>query len=544
MRKASILAFALATAAVSLSAETVVEPKLKGEGAATWGIDLDTMATGIENSFVSEIRVDLVRKGVKESVGTTNVKGYIKLEDFQWSIVQNATTTAGWDSAVDPPSGLTPPIENGGFTFKAPTVTARIVTDFGPIPAWVELAAGRAGRFGDVWTLNYARFDRAADTWDGGDEGLAEAIAAYHDKWDVQLNLGNDRSVALQNKGWSTGGINVGLILPGADGPLLETVFHISSRGSWKEQSISKYVSGAAADETVAPNTDQAYALGLEAILTPSEYFELKLGAGGAMVLGTGQAQSFGASLKPTLWLDGPLAGVELYAAADLVAPSMDFGQASLDAGLGARLNLSDFEKVDGVNLRSYAEIVGYYRKGFATAATRATGLDTLNAKLNLVELAGDRGLLPGLGLAASAGLYDILGTNTQSPMWDDFVAKKAIPTWDCAITADYAVAGAFAPYLQTRFGTALKNYNTTTYDNLKSYYGSSIPASLVGAADSYGKVFLASGIKIMKVIDLVTIDLRYENAELLGLNGGTSLLFLKDGLSKGVVTLETRVRY
>ena len=496
-------------------AQTKLETTVKGEGALVWGIDLVTLASGFTNEFVSELKLDLVKPTTVTGKGKTPVFGTIELKDFQFSIAQDGSTLAGWDSNVPLPSGTG--MATGGFVFVPPTVTGRINTTVATLPVWLELAAGRPGKPGDVWVLDYAQPYAASDTyagpeasWSGAAVSLDTALKDYYERWDVLLNLGNGPSERHTQQGWSTGGFNLGL-------GVWDTTLHFSSLGDWKSRTISWLDSnGVTQSRDVAPNLQGAYSLGGEVKIPVLPGLELDAGGGLAMLsLGTFALDKAGISVRPSLKLALGKSSLVTSLGADAILPQGDAAKTLYDVSFAAKLL-----PVEGAAVAFDA----YWRDDLSNHPARLESMKTLNSKLTVSDASGNAGLIPLVGLTASAGLYDVLGTNQQSFFYDEATGKGAA-TWDLQVKADVQVGDYLVPYGSVVLGSTRKAYSNATFDSLGNYYGGqSIPAAIKGAADTWNKIAYDVGFRVVNLIDLATIDVHYSSA--------------------GVVTIDTRVAY
>jgi hypothetical protein len=125
MRKIALLAVPLLILGlVSVSADPMMAEggptaKVSGDATLTWGIDLETNATGFKNEMTSNFEVTIYPKQSADTgmMDTDDLYAYIKLSDFKW--------VADKDASLTTPPGIEAKLIMGAFsitTFSSPTV--------------------------------------------------------------------------------------------------------------------------------------------------------------------------------------------------------------------------------------------------------------------------------------------------------------------------------------------------------------------------------------------------------------------------------------
>ena len=101
MRKIALLAVPLLILGlVSVSADPMMAEggptaKVSGDATLTWGIDLETNATGFTNAMTSNFEVTIYPKQSADTgmMDTDDLYAYIKLKDFKWVADKDAALT-------------------------------------------------------------------------------------------------------------------------------------------------------------------------------------------------------------------------------------------------------------------------------------------------------------------------------------------------------------------------------------------------------------------------------------------------------------------
>jgi hypothetical protein len=151
-----------------------------GSASVTWGIDLDTNATGFKNAGTSSVSLTLIDKASKETGGDDGLYGYIKVKDYSLKVTDGAfVSSIGSVSAsifVDPAEIViyTAP----GMTWGSATVLETGDADVKPALAGANTIGGITIKLADLggmadvsvyvvsdgdWTSNVAN-DYAAGT--------------------------------------------------------------------------------------------------------------------------------------------------------------------------------------------------------------------------------------------------------------------------------------------------------------------------------------------------------------------------------------------
>ena len=255
----------------------------------TWGIDLETNATGFQNAMSASIDFDLVSEATEELTGDA-VYGSIKLADFK--------------AVVD---------EDDGLTVTEPSISAKLLLT----PA---ISVGVYGVPG--FSLNNA-------------EGF--------------LHIGADDDTELQAVTGAVAGTTGGISLTYAFGDMGSVTVKANSHGSWDTAGAvtqefdwvdddSDIMTVPVWEETVAAatatdNTDNAYSAGIDVTLTPMDMLSVGLGA----VYGDFSAADLG--VTATLALD-PVDMFGVWAKFDGTLP--DGGDFAFDTSFGVDVDLED----------------------------------------------------------------------------------------------------------------------------------------------------------------------------------------------------------
>ena len=102
MRKIALLTMPLLVLGLfSLSAEMMIDPtgvsaKVSGDATLTWGIDLDSNATGFTNAVSSNLEVTIIGEQSTDTGmmdDSDDLYAFIKLKDFKWVADKDAATT-------------------------------------------------------------------------------------------------------------------------------------------------------------------------------------------------------------------------------------------------------------------------------------------------------------------------------------------------------------------------------------------------------------------------------------------------------------------
>ena len=126
--------FSLSADEMEMMGPTVNSPvavEVSGEATLTWGIDLDTNATGFRSANKSDLKVIIVPEQTATRpddgmMDTDDLYAYIELKDFKWEV-----TSADGQGKTSAP-GVTAKLIMGAFsikTFSGPTVKVDYVDD-------------------------------------------------------------------------------------------------------------------------------------------------------------------------------------------------------------------------------------------------------------------------------------------------------------------------------------------------------------------------------------------------------------------------------
>ncbi len=130
MRKIALLTMPLLVFGLfSLSAEMMVDPagvtaKVSGETTLTWGLDLDSNATGFTNAMSTNLEVTVIPQTSSDTgmMDTDDLYAYIKLKDYKW--------VANKDGAATTAPGIETKLIMGAFsitTYSMPTIKVDFV---------------------------------------------------------------------------------------------------------------------------------------------------------------------------------------------------------------------------------------------------------------------------------------------------------------------------------------------------------------------------------------------------------------------------------
>lgn len=121
MRKIALLTIPLLVLGLfSLSAEMMIDPtgvtvEVSGEATLTWGIDLDTNATGFKSADKSDLKVTIIPKQSTDTgmmMDSDDLYAYIELKDFKWEV----TSADGSGKTTAP--GITAKLIMGPLSIK------------------------------------------------------------------------------------------------------------------------------------------------------------------------------------------------------------------------------------------------------------------------------------------------------------------------------------------------------------------------------------------------------------------------------------------
>ena len=296
-----------------------IEATVDGDATLTWGVDLETNATGFTNAASATIDFDLVSTASEELTGDA-VYGSIKLADFS--------------AVVD---------ETDGLVVTAPSVTAKLLlTDaismaiYGAPGFSLNNAIGILHIGADDDTELNAVTGAVAGTtggfsltYDFGDMGSATVKAASHGSWDTVA--GSDAVAA--EYGWLD---DTGTAADTTDDVELDGTAAATGTAYWG-MTAAAVAAGAATD-----NSDNLYSAGLDVTLTPMDMLSVGLG----LVYGDFNAADLG--VTATLALD-PVDMFGVWAKLDGAMPNA--GDFDFDTSFGADVTL------DAATLN----VAGYY---------------------------------------------------------------------------------------------------------------------------------------------------------------------------------------
>jgi hypothetical protein len=139
-----ILAALVLLSSGAFAVEAALSASIEGDATMTFGVNLETGATGITNASSANLKITFVPKASEESEAVDGVYGWIKLKDFQWT--PNANDGADKD-------------------FKAPGVEAKIIIG----PAFINI-------LGASNNVNYASLGMGRTTVDKDDDPFTDTL--------------------------------------------------------------------------------------------------------------------------------------------------------------------------------------------------------------------------------------------------------------------------------------------------------------------------------------------------------------------------------
>ncbi len=401
MRKIALLTMPLLVLGLfSLSAEEMemmgpevnspVKVEVSGEATLTWGIDLETNATGFTSTSTSDLKITIVPEQSTNTgmmMDSDDLYAYIELNDFKW--VANDADGVG----VTKP-GVTAKLIMGAFsikTFAGPDLEIDYVD-----AQDADLADGT-----DEDEFPGADFDDVGTKYEGA------GLSVSYDIDPVMLSLG-----VVSENDWTES----------KPDPATKDVVDCHTHDAAKDGAIVKCDILDENDQ----NDENAYAfigtinldIGEDAELEAKVSYAHEYSSGGIVTPASTLNDEIGIGAKA----DFNLGDITTYVAFDTAVPS-DGATIPWDVGGGVKWNLSADEKSHvSTDLMMYSP----------------AGDDSkLYLALSLVEGDGDEGALAGMGANLSVGLDDAAG--------DSY--------WNAKIGASYKVND-IRPYFDVSFGS------------------------------------------------------------------------------------------
>jgi|KNS2250_AmetaT_FD_contig_121_29243_length_1305_multi_5_in_0_out_0_1 hypothetical protein len=314
MRKITLLAVPLLVLGLfSLSAD--VDFTVSGSSTLTFGIDLDTNATGFKNESTVDLDVTLVDKQTVDSgtLDTDDLYAYIELKDFTWAI----DSTSGSGNTTAP--SVTAKLFLGPFTittFTAPTVEVDYVAHTGGVDTAYSGSGGLTVAYdldpvslslGVVseadWDATGTQNDDNAYAFLGklgvdiGDDADAEIAVAYaheysgddiglggkatFDLGDVDTSISFDGAIPSGSGGipWDVGaGLDIALSEDGKSKLESDLTMHVPSSGDPTVGAELKLTEGAGDDGSLA-GLGASITVGLDDLTSASNTWDLAVEA-------------------------------------------------------------------------------------------------------------------------------------------------------------------------------------------------------------------------------------------------------------------------
>ncbi len=388
--------FSLSADEMEMMGPTVNSPvsvEVSGEATLTWGIDLDTNATGFRNAHKSDLKITIVPEQSTDTgmmMDTDDLYAFIELKDFKWEV-----TSADGQGKTSAP-GVTAKLIMGAFsikTFSGPTVKVDYVD-----PKDDDNGDDKEDQF------------PGTDFTDVATEYKGPGLTVSYDVEPVVLSLG-----VVSEDDWTD---------DKAD-PEHQDVVDCHTHDPNDDGDL--VVTKCANDDTDDGNHENAYAfigtvnldIGDDADLEAKVAYAHEYGSGGIVAPESTNHDEIGIGAKATF----DLGDIDTHIAFDTAVPS-DGATIPWDVGAGVKWNLSEDEKSHvSTDLMMYSP---------------AAGDSKLYVALSLVEADGDDGALEGMGASLTVGLDDAAGDSN----------------WNAKVGASYKVND-IKPYFDVSFGSA-----------------------------------------------------------------------------------------
>ncbi len=371
MRRVSLLLAALLLVAGVAFAQVSIEPEIEVEASATFGVQLDEMATGISNSAESTLSFTFTEEQTEE-FGEGEVYGWIELEEFEIEF------EAEGDDSED----------EGAFDVSVGSVTGKVfIGSFWINLDEAEVEANEAEAFSliDVRLIDFLDVS-------GSTDGTA----------DVAADVGTTYAPEFP-------GVALGFMIP----DLVEVEFGVASEFDWDSD---------ADGSATGANDDNAYILSIDAEITPVEAVTVALVTTMEIADGNdpgtaGYPAGVGLSVEYALPMGdmtiAPVVGVDFYSEED----SVEDAESRLEIGIGAKIDwltlgldededdhidfIGNADEEEEVTSGAYfGAVYGIHSADLVLGGDTDESLNTLGIRLGLYEDSGDEGLLPVIGAA------------------------------------------------------------------------------------------------------------------------------------------------
>ena len=369
---------------------------LEGSSTLTFGIDLDTNATGFKSENKVDLKVVVVPKATKShsgETGTDDLYATVELKDFQWEI-----TSADGQGKTTAPS-ITTSLFMGPFSLKTYALPDLAIDYVDPTDGDDDNGDDKEDEFPG------ADFDDVESNYEGAGLEVSYKIDP------IMLSLG-----VVSEDDWIQDGP--------ADKDKLDCHTHDPATGE---------VTACKEDAKDNQNDENAYAfigtvnldIGDDAKLEAKVSYAHEYSSGGIVTPASTNFDEIGIGAKA----DFDLGDITTYVAFDTAVPS-DGATIPWDVGGGVKWNLSEDEKA-----HVKADMMMYSPAGDESK---------LYVALTLAEADGDEGALEALGANLSVGLDDAAGdSNWNAKIGASYKVNDIKPYFDVSFgSADDATTG------------------------------------------------------------------------------------------------------
>ena len=403
MRKIALLTMPLLVLGLfSLSADEMemmgpevnspVKVEVSGEATLTWGIDLETNATGFRSTNKSDLKVTIVPKQTTNTgmmTDTDDLYAYIELKDFKWE--------ANKDGAKTSKPSVTAKLIMGAFsiqTFSSPSVKVDYVDSNDK-----DKADGK-----DEDEFPGADFD------DVGTEYSGEGLTVAYKLDPVELSLG-----VVSENDWTES----------KPDPENKDVAECHTHGL--NDDGDEVIKKCANKDDDDQNDENAYAfigtinldIGEDAELVAKVAYAHEYTSGGIMKPASENHDEIGVGAKATFNLGD-------------ITPHVAF-----DTSVGSQGTNLPFDVGGGLKWNISADEKSYFKTDLMMYSP-ADGDSKMYVAASLVEGDGDEGALEGMGATLTIGLDDAAGDSA----------------WNARVKASYLVND-IKPYFDVSFGSA-----------------------------------------------------------------------------------------
>ena len=405
MRKIALLTMPLLVLGLfSLSADEMemmgpevnspVKVEVSGEATLTWGIDLETNATGFTNTHKADLKVTIVPKQTATRpdggmMDTDDLYAYIELKDFQWEV-----TSADGQGKTSAP-GVTAKLIMGAFsiqTFSKPSVKVDYVD-----PTDKDKDDGKGG------IKDEDEFP-GPDFADVGTEYGGQGLTVAYKLDPVKLSLG-----VVSENDWT------------------ESKEADKDKAACHRHKDDGSTVACPGDQKDDQNDENAYAfigtinldIGADAELEAKVAYAHEYSSGGIVTPKSTNNDEIGVGAKATFSLGD-------------ITPHVAF-----DTSVGSQGTNLPFDVGGGLKWNISADEKSYFKTDLMMYSP-ADGDSKMYVAASLVEGDGDEGALEGMGATLTIGLDDAAGDSA----------------WNARVKASYLVND-IMPYFDVSFGSA-----------------------------------------------------------------------------------------